>query len=163
MSTLNRNAKSYLLAIAGAEYATGLVPPGTHDWARFRTPAEMTAAMAHAGLIAVPPTGIVFHPQVRAWIRICRRCLMIPGRPTTFEGTRNHVLLSMTWSDAMPRSTLVFTPPSLSLLLVPSSPWFLTPFLTHPQRLLPVTSAGAWGLSDFDTDVNYILHAVRPE
>eukprot|EP00622_Pseudochattonella_farcimen_P002771 FR737783.1.p1 GENE.FR737783.1~~FR737783.1.p1 ORF type:complete len:205 (+),score=16.67 FR737783.1:2-616(+) len=60
MSTLNRNPKSFALAIAAAEYATRLVPPGTHEWQRFRTPQEMTSAMKSAGLVVSKPTGIIF-------------------------------------------------------------------------------------------------------
>lgn len=41
MSTLNRTFKSYLLAILGAEYITGMVPQGTHEWNKFITPQEL--------------------------------------------------------------------------------------------------------------------------
>lgn len=49
-STLNRNAKSYLHAILGAEYLLGLVPKGTHDWQKFITPAELARMTRQAGL-----------------------------------------------------------------------------------------------------------------
>lgn len=55
-STLNRNAKSYLHAIIGAEYVLDLVPKGTHDWQKFIKPAEMGRMARHAGLD-------VFHTQ----------------------------------------------------------------------------------------------------
>lgn len=55
-STLNRNAKSYLHAIIGAEYMLDLVPKGTHDWQKFIKPAEMGRMARHAGLD-------VFHTQ----------------------------------------------------------------------------------------------------
>jgi ubiquinone biosynthesis O-methyltransferase len=46
-STLNRNPKSYLFAIVGAEYVLNLLPRGTHDYARFIRPAELDAGCAH--------------------------------------------------------------------------------------------------------------------
>ncbi len=49
-STLNRNPKSYALAIVGAEYVLGLLPRGTHDWARFIRPAELAGWARRAGL-----------------------------------------------------------------------------------------------------------------
>lgn len=49
-STLNRNAKSYIHAILGAEYLLGLVPKGTHDWQKFIAPAELARMTRQAGL-----------------------------------------------------------------------------------------------------------------
>ncbi len=43
VSTINRNAKAYVLAVVGAEYVLGLLPQGTHDYAKFLTPAEVAA------------------------------------------------------------------------------------------------------------------------
>ena len=49
-STLNRNPKSYLFAIIGAEYVLRLLPRGTHDYAKFITPAELSQYSRNAGL-----------------------------------------------------------------------------------------------------------------
>ncbi|WP_274570857.1 bifunctional 2-polyprenyl-6-hydroxyphenol methylase/3-demethylubiquinol 3-O-methyltransferase UbiG [Neisseria leonii] len=49
-STINRNPKSYLHAIVGAEYLLGLVPKGTHDWEKFITPSELARMCRQAGL-----------------------------------------------------------------------------------------------------------------
>lgn len=49
-STLNRNPKSYLFAILGAEYILRLLPRGTHDYAKFITPAELSQHIRNAGL-----------------------------------------------------------------------------------------------------------------
>ena len=49
ISTINRSTKSYALAILGAEYLLGLIPPGTHDWSKFRTPAEIEKDLALYG------------------------------------------------------------------------------------------------------------------
>jgi 2-polyprenyl-6-hydroxyphenyl methylase/3-demethylubiquinone-9 3-methyltransferase len=47
LSTLNRSVPSYAVAILGAEYITGAVPRGTHDWSRFITPSELTLMAAN--------------------------------------------------------------------------------------------------------------------
>ena len=47
-STLNRTVKSFAEAIVGAEFVLSLVPPGTHDWAHFVTPAELKAMVEAA-------------------------------------------------------------------------------------------------------------------
>ena len=74
MSTMNRNPKSFALAIVAAEYVARLLPTGTHEWSRFRTPGEMQAAMEEAGLTVDGMSGIVFDPtkmqplsSPRAW------------------------------------------------------------------------------------------------
>jgi 2-polyprenyl-3-methyl-5-hydroxy-6-metoxy-1,4-benzoquinol methylase len=41
LSTINRTVKSYALAIVGAEYVLGWVPPGTHQWSKFVQPTEL--------------------------------------------------------------------------------------------------------------------------
>ena len=48
-STINRNAKSFLFAIVGAEYVLRLLPRGTHEYARFVTPSELAAHCRDAG------------------------------------------------------------------------------------------------------------------
>lgn len=50
VSTLNRTARSFAVAIVGAEYVAGLLPRGTHDWRRFVTPAELSRGLKGAGL-----------------------------------------------------------------------------------------------------------------
>lgn len=66
-STLNRTARSFGLAILGAEWVLGWLPRGTHDWNRFVTPAEMAGHMAGAGLACVDRTGMVFDPLAWSW------------------------------------------------------------------------------------------------
>lgn len=60
-STINRNPKSYVHAILGAEYILGLVPRGTHDWQKFITPAELTRMCRHAGLDVVDTKGMGYN------------------------------------------------------------------------------------------------------
>jgi 2-polyprenyl-6-hydroxyphenyl methylase/3-demethylubiquinone-9 3-methyltransferase len=50
VSTINRNLKAYALAVVAAEYVLGLLPKGTHDYAKFRTPAEVAGYARRAGL-----------------------------------------------------------------------------------------------------------------
>jgi 2-polyprenyl-6-hydroxyphenyl methylase/3-demethylubiquinone-9 3-methyltransferase len=66
-STLNRNAKSYLFAVIGAEYVLQLLPRGTHDWARFVRPAELAAFGRHAGLDLFELTGMTYQPLNRTY------------------------------------------------------------------------------------------------
>ena len=61
-STLNRNPKSYLFAIVGAEYVLGLLPRGTHDYARFIRPSELEAWARRAGLRLRDLTGMTYNP-----------------------------------------------------------------------------------------------------
>ena len=67
LSTLNRTAKSFALAIVGAEYLLRWLPRGTHDWNRFRTPEEVAAPVRAAGLKVVDRSGMVFDPLRDAW------------------------------------------------------------------------------------------------
>ena len=62
MSTLNRTAKSFALAIIGAEYILGWVPRGTHSWRKFLRPAELAAALRRQGVSVQGTTGIVYSP-----------------------------------------------------------------------------------------------------
>jgi len=64
-STINRNPKSYLLAVVGAEYVLGLLPKGTHDYQKFLTPAELATAVRAAGLEVVEITGMRYNPFTR--------------------------------------------------------------------------------------------------
>ena len=61
-STLNRNVKSYLLAVVGAEYIAQMLPKGTHDYARFIRPSELAAFARAAGLLAAEVKGITYRP-----------------------------------------------------------------------------------------------------
>jgi 2-polyprenyl-6-hydroxyphenyl methylase/3-demethylubiquinone-9 3-methyltransferase len=66
-STLNRNPKSYLMAIIGAEHVLRWLPKGTHDWARFITPDELYDLIRRAGLDPVDRKGMVFNPLGWSW------------------------------------------------------------------------------------------------
>jgi len=67
VATLNRTLKSYALAILGAEYVLQWVPKGTHSWAQFVKPRELTAAMRAAGLHVIGETGVAFDPLSGKW------------------------------------------------------------------------------------------------
>lgn len=62
-STPNRTALSYGALILGAEWVLRLIPRGTHDWNRFLTPEELTAALAEAGLKVTETRGIGLRPS----------------------------------------------------------------------------------------------------
>ena len=66
-STLNRNPKSYLMAIVGAEQVMRWLPKGTHDWRKFITPDELFALLRDAGLDPVDRKGMVFNPLSWSW------------------------------------------------------------------------------------------------
>ncbi len=66
-STLNRNPKSFMMAIVGAEWVMRWLPKGTHDWARFITPDELFALLRRAGLDPVDRKGMVFNPLAWTW------------------------------------------------------------------------------------------------
>lgn len=61
-STLNRNPKAYLFAIIGAEYVLQMLPKGTHDYARFIKPSELTRWSREAGLTPEAPIGMSYNP-----------------------------------------------------------------------------------------------------
>ena len=61
-STLNRNPKSFLFAIIGAEYVLKLLPRGTHYYAKFTTPAELARMCRQAGLEPAGVTGMTYNP-----------------------------------------------------------------------------------------------------
>jgi len=61
-STLNRNLKSYLLAVVGAEYVMKLLTPGTHTYERFIKPSELARWSRAAGLEAQDIAGIEYNP-----------------------------------------------------------------------------------------------------
>ncbi|MFN4100318.1 MAG: bifunctional 2-polyprenyl-6-hydroxyphenol methylase/3-demethylubiquinol 3-O-methyltransferase UbiG [Pararhodobacter sp.] len=66
-STINRNPKSYAMAIFGAEVVMRWLPRGTHDWAKFITPDELFALLRQAGLDPVDRRGMVFNPLLWRW------------------------------------------------------------------------------------------------
>ena len=66
-STLNRNPKSFLMAIIGAEWVMRWLPKGTHDWAKFITPEELYALIQRAGLTPLDRKGMVFNPVAWNW------------------------------------------------------------------------------------------------
>lgn len=61
-STLNRNAKAYLMAVIGAEYVLNLLPKGTHDYSKFIKPSELAAWCRANGLAFQSQKGISYHP-----------------------------------------------------------------------------------------------------
>lgn len=67
VSTLNRTARSLLLAKFGAEYVLRMLPVGTHDWRKFTTPAELAAHGRAAGLRLADSAGMGFDPLGGRW------------------------------------------------------------------------------------------------
>jgi 2-polyprenyl-6-hydroxyphenyl methylase/3-demethylubiquinone-9 3-methyltransferase len=67
LSTLNRNPKSYLFAIVGAEYLLNMLPKGTHNWAKFITPAELGRHAREAGLEPVEIIGMTYNPLTKVY------------------------------------------------------------------------------------------------
>jgi 2-polyprenyl-6-hydroxyphenyl methylase/3-demethylubiquinone-9 3-methyltransferase len=67
LSTLNRTAKSFALAILGAEYVLRWLPRGTHHWEQFVTPLELMGALRRAGFVASTRKGLSFDPLRREW------------------------------------------------------------------------------------------------
>jgi 2-polyprenyl-6-hydroxyphenyl methylase/3-demethylubiquinone-9 3-methyltransferase len=66
-STINRNPKAYVFAVVGAEYVLGLLPKGTHDYARFIKPSELTRWSRDAGLRAVELKGMTYNPLTQVY------------------------------------------------------------------------------------------------
>lgn len=66
-STINRNAKSFLFAIIGAEYVLRLLPKGTHEYARFIRPSELARDCRAAGLAVDELTGMTYNPITRVY------------------------------------------------------------------------------------------------
>ncbi len=66
-STLNRNPKSFLFAIVGAEYLLKLLPQGTHEFSRFIRPAELARWIREAGLELVQFKGLEYNPITRRY------------------------------------------------------------------------------------------------
>lgn len=66
-STINRNPKSFVMAIVGAEYVMRWLPKGTHEWNKFITPDELYDLIRKAGLEPVDRKGFVFNPLGFTW------------------------------------------------------------------------------------------------
>ncbi|RTL18444.1 MAG: bifunctional 2-polyprenyl-6-hydroxyphenol methylase/3-demethylubiquinol 3-O-methyltransferase UbiG [Burkholderiales bacterium] len=85
LSTLNRNAKSFLLAIVGAEYVLNMLPRGTHEYARFVRPSELAQYCRDAGLELQSSRGLSYNPLTQRYslgqdtdvnyMMACRRAL----------------------------------------------------------------------------------------
>jgi 2-polyprenyl-6-hydroxyphenyl methylase/3-demethylubiquinone-9 3-methyltransferase len=68
-STLNRNAKSFLLAIVGAEYVLNMLPRGTHEYAKMIKPSELGSYCRDAGLDLKQTKGMSYNPLTkRYWL-----------------------------------------------------------------------------------------------
>ena len=65
LSTLNRNPKAYLFAVIGAEYVLQMLPKGTHDFARFIKPSELTRWCKQSDLEPDELTGMTYNPLTR--------------------------------------------------------------------------------------------------
>ncbi len=66
-STISRNLKAYLLAVIGAEYVLGLLPRGTHDYARFIRPAELARFCREAELGVEEIIGMTYNPLTKTY------------------------------------------------------------------------------------------------
>ncbi|MBK5655688.1 MAG: bifunctional 2-polyprenyl-6-hydroxyphenol methylase/3-demethylubiquinol 3-O-methyltransferase UbiG [Rhizobium sp.] len=67
VSTLNRNWKSFALAIVGAEYVLRWLPRGTHEWSKFVTPAELERYLGDVNLTITEQAGVVYNPLADKW------------------------------------------------------------------------------------------------
>jgi 2-polyprenyl-6-hydroxyphenyl methylase / 3-demethylubiquinone-9 3-methyltransferase len=67
LSTLNRNAKAFLLAIVGAEYVLNMLPKGTHEYARFIRPSELAQLCRDAGLELQASRGLTYNPVTQRY------------------------------------------------------------------------------------------------
>lgn len=66
-STLNRNSKSYVMAVLGAEYVLGMLPRGTHDYAKFIKPSELAHFCRAADLTVSELRGVRYHPTTQTY------------------------------------------------------------------------------------------------
>src|SRR3712207_3602060 len=68
MATINRTLRAFALAIVGAEYVLGWLPRGTHQWDKFVTPEELSAAITAGGLAVTDRRGVVYNPLADGWL-----------------------------------------------------------------------------------------------
>jgi 2-polyprenyl-6-hydroxyphenyl methylase/3-demethylubiquinone-9 3-methyltransferase len=66
-STINRNPKSYLLAIIGVEYVLRMLPKGTHEYSKFIRPSELGQWVRDAGLDIDQMTGLLYNPITKTY------------------------------------------------------------------------------------------------
>jgi len=66
-STINRNPKAYLLAVIGAEYVLNMWPRGTHDYAKFVKPSELSAWARQSDLTLVGTKGLGYNPITKIY------------------------------------------------------------------------------------------------
>jgi 2-polyprenyl-6-hydroxyphenyl methylase/3-demethylubiquinone-9 3-methyltransferase len=66
-STINRNPKSYLLAIIGVEYVLRMLPKGTHEYSKFIRPSELGQWIREAGLEIDQMTGLLYNPITKTY------------------------------------------------------------------------------------------------
>ncbi|HZV53582.1 MAG TPA: bifunctional 2-polyprenyl-6-hydroxyphenol methylase/3-demethylubiquinol 3-O-methyltransferase UbiG [Rhodocyclaceae bacterium] len=66
-STISRNPKAYLFAVIGAEYILNMLPKGTHDYARFLRPSELSRLCREAGLTVEEVVGMSYNPLTRTY------------------------------------------------------------------------------------------------
>jgi 2-polyprenyl-6-hydroxyphenyl methylase / 3-demethylubiquinone-9 3-methyltransferase len=86
VSTLNRTARSFMLAIVGAEYVLRLLPRGTHDYERFIRPSELAAWGRAAGLALVQTAGLHYDPfrdrcDLKADVAVNYLAHLVPAGP----------------------------------------------------------------------------------
>jgi 2-polyprenyl-6-hydroxyphenyl methylase/3-demethylubiquinone-9 3-methyltransferase len=67
VATLNRTAKSYALAIVGAEYIMRWLPVGTHDWRKFVRPSELARSLRTANMKIETLAGLTYNPLKETW------------------------------------------------------------------------------------------------
>ena len=65
-STINRNPKSYVMLILGAEYVLNILPRGTHEYSKFIKPSELAQALRDAGLDVLDISGLHYNPLTRS-------------------------------------------------------------------------------------------------
>jgi 2-polyprenyl-6-hydroxyphenyl methylase/3-demethylubiquinone-9 3-methyltransferase len=66
-STINRNPKSYLLAVIGVEYVLRMLPKGTHEYSKFIRPSELGQWVREAGLEIDQMTGLLYNPITKTY------------------------------------------------------------------------------------------------
>ena len=69
VATINRNLKSYVFSILGAEYILRWLPIGTHDWNKFLKPKEVEKMIRSLNFSIIETKGLVFNPFTQKWKR----------------------------------------------------------------------------------------------